>query len=177
VLTDFGISSITDQSVKSIMTTVQHGNVRWNSPELMFEEGAEPSCGSDIWAFGMVAIEVLSKDIPFQNIVAEGAVLLYIHRGNRPRRPDGVDDGLWSLITKCWHDVPSQRITATQLETELKALLRTRKPPTPKRTKAPQLPFNLRKIADYKAGFGIIEIASSEIECAIHTDCERYSLC
>jgi serine/threonine protein kinase len=126
VLTDFGISSITDQNMKSIMTTLQRGNVRWNSPELIFEDTAEPTCGSDIWGFGMVAVELLTKGIPFQNIVSDGAVILHIHKGNRPVRPDGVDESLWNLIDKCWHDTPNQRISAIELESELRKLLQTR---------------------------------------------------
>jgi serine/threonine protein kinase len=162
VLTDFGISSITDQNIKSIMTTLQRGNVRWSSPEILFEDTAEPTCGSDIWAFGMVAVELLTKGIPFQNIVADGAVILHIHKGKRPVQPENVDESLWNIICKCWHDTPDQRITAIQLENELKVLQRRKA--IQKANKAQTPPMNLRNRGVER--FGDVNYAVIQIVCS-----------
>ena len=60
LLTDFGLSRRVIASI-STSTIAFGGSLRWRAPELV-DEGINPSKGSDIWAFGMVVIEVSHID-------------------------------------------------------------------------------------------------------------------
>jgi len=107
------------------------GTTRWMSPELLDPErfgisNGRPTKQSDCYAFGMVVYEVRSDVIlptsaeallayhqvlcgktPYWEITNEAAVMLAIPRGDRPHKPEAVENlgftnQLWELVEQCW---------------------------------------------------------------------------
>lgn len=111
------------------------------SPEL-HEQGDDGrpfpfGIGSDIWAFGMVILEVRiiqlphtcqllmcillfkiqTHDIPWAHIISDSAVMLGVIRGNTPPPPKNVTirPALWTLMQECWKYDPAERVSMQDL--------------------------------------------------------------
>ncbi|KAJ6607941.1 kinase-like domain-containing protein [Mycena sp. CBHHK59/15] len=67
----------------------------------------------DVYAFSMVALEIMSGLEPYHDLPTEQAVLIHILRGGRPARthlnPLAVTDRMWRLLTSLWNHDPSLR--------------------------------------------------------------------
>ena len=71
------------------------------------------SKAADVFAFGMLAVEVFTGKIPFQEQKNEAAVL-YILRGDRPEMPKnaqavGLRVEIYKLMEHCWRHNPKKR--------------------------------------------------------------------
>jgi serine/threonine protein kinase len=96
---------------------------------------------SDMYAFGVIAWEVRTGTVqvisyahsrqiltgrpPFFEMTEIAATYSMLN-GARPPRPNHhseISDRVWYMIERCWHDVPSRRMSAGEaanlLETEL----------------------------------------------------------
>ncbi|KAF5362567.1 hypothetical protein D9756_002378 [Leucocoprinus leucothites] len=134
-ITDFGLSSIrTDKTLGFTATTVNLGGRtdRWASPELFEEDGALPTRASDIWAFGCVCYEILTRLLPFHECSMNIQIMRKLFDGKLPAKQDDpaikdpldkVDREMWDLMVRCWLAEPSQRPTCEQIRTLLEALI------------------------------------------------------
>ncbi|KAG9100839.1 hypothetical protein FS749_012558 [Ceratobasidium sp. UAMH 11750] len=117
-ISDFGLSrAVKNSDVPTGYTTSTfHGSLRWMSPELHEpdEDGRPPpfSIGSDIWAFGMVMLEIQTRNIPWAHLISDSAVMLGVMRGQTPPPPKAgtIAPALWALMQECWKQIPSERI-------------------------------------------------------------------
>ena len=71
------------------------------------------SKAADVFAFGMLAVEIFTGKTPFVG-QENGAVVLQILRGVRPKMPDnaqevGLTVEMWKLIESCWQQNPKKR--------------------------------------------------------------------
>ncbi|TDL28706.1 kinase-like protein [Rickenella mellea] len=122
LLTDFGLAVILEDLSKMPISSVlqDSGNPRWMAPELFVEDNLV-SKQSDIWAFGMVVLEVMTGEFPFCEIKGYPQVILAIHSNVRPARPGkeaverGLTDDLWRLLQECWAQKPVDRPTAASV--------------------------------------------------------------
>ncbi|KAG9104154.1 Suppressor of Sensor Kinase (SLN1) [Ceratobasidium sp. 370] len=91
------------------------------SPELHQpdEDGRPPpfSIGSDIWAFGMVMLEIQTRNIPWAHLISDSAVMLGVMQGKTPPPPKTVTipPALWALMQECWKQDPSERVPMQEL--------------------------------------------------------------
>ena len=93
-------------------------NSRWLAPEIIkplpCPTGvAVESKPADIFAFGMLVIEVLTGKPPFEGCSEPGAACKIL-RGDRPelaQNAGDVDltDPMRDLIKRCWHENPTER--------------------------------------------------------------------
>ncbi|KAF9649933.1 kinase-like protein [Thelephora ganbajun] len=89
---------------------------RGSAPELIRpQKPGEPvvpiTKASDMYAFGMLTWEEpLSRDL-------DATVVCRVLRGDRPPRPDHakLSNKVWKMVRKCWHDVPSRRMTVREV--------------------------------------------------------------
>ncbi|KAJ7089946.1 kinase-like domain-containing protein, partial [Mycena epipterygia] len=114
VLADFGLASVTDSKVlRSTSSGKRGGTARWQAPELF--QGSRNSFASDVYAFSCVCHEIFTGDIPFRDSTNDGAVILKVMQGQRPRRSLSVPDNVWNLMEECWKADPEARPSATQI--------------------------------------------------------------
>ena len=71
------------------------------------------SKAADVFAFGMLAVEVFTGKIPFEEQKNE-AVVLRISQGDRPEMPGnardiGLTPEIWDLLERCWRQDPKKR--------------------------------------------------------------------
>ncbi|KXN87401.1 hypothetical protein AN958_08832 [Leucoagaricus sp. SymC.cos] len=129
-LADFGLSTVwTSKTLGFTNTTVgiSGRTNRWAAPELL-DEDARATRASDIWAFGCVCYEVLTRQVPFQSTATDVQVIRKLLVGEKPARAEGyrptspsdvIDDGFWGLMERCWMLEPDGRPSCQQLLQEL----------------------------------------------------------
>ncbi|TCD61053.1 hypothetical protein EIP91_009110 [Steccherinum ochraceum] len=123
---DFGMALFSDAN-----STYGSGANRWMAPEL-FSTDADvedddpkyrPACASDVYSLGHVISELYTLKDPFFGL-NDYQVVSRILKGVRPARFTFVDDtampnALWDLTTRCWAHEPSQRPSATEVNSKL----------------------------------------------------------
>ncbi|KAG8791417.1 hypothetical protein FRC12_009230 [Ceratobasidium sp. 428] len=122
---DFGHSRFTDDSAKPTVSDLSskfHATSRYMSPELFTDPKSKPTVFSDVWAYGCVALEILSQLRPYHVITNEHRVSLAIKSGRAPStKPEFpyaascLTDTLWGIIKQCWHPHQVARPTSTSL--------------------------------------------------------------
>ncbi|KAG6833762.1 hypothetical protein H0H87_001194 [Tephrocybe sp. NHM501043] len=131
LLADFGVSQIVTD-ISGIPFTQSHGVIqsyRWFAPEVCVGEGVL-SLSSDIYAFGMTVLEVLTHRQPYSHIRHATEVVIKASTGEIPRRPidprvveRGLHDDLWMLLTKCWLRKSEDRPTIKEIVHQFTLLL------------------------------------------------------
>lgn len=106
--------------------------IRNAAPELLDESGRKATPASDIYSFGMTALEIFTEELAFAHIPG-GTNTRNIYRlmdtiasGKLPERPQGtlyverdLDDRVWTLLMKCWSADPVKRPTIDGIIGEL----------------------------------------------------------
>lgn len=75
---------------------------------------------ADVFAFGMVALEIFTGTIPFGRMKRNLWVLEEVSNGGRPEKPSkarevGLTDRMWELICWCWEQDPASRPTMEEV--------------------------------------------------------------
>ncbi|EJD04727.1 kinase-like protein [Fomitiporia mediterranea MF3/22] len=130
LLCDFGLAVIIEDLAQMPISSVLQdaGNPRWMAPELFVgEQQASISTASDIWALGMVFLEIVMLDVPYPELKSSAQVIVEVHKGGLPLRPTGeevlrrgLSDDLWTLMMSCWEKSPGDRPSASAVLRELK---------------------------------------------------------
>ncbi|KIO24171.1 hypothetical protein M407DRAFT_103643 [Tulasnella calospora MUT 4182] len=119
VLCDFGLARLTEGQPSGLTTTKTiKGSTRYMSPELL-EEDAVHTLSSDIWAYGCLVLKVMTGSLPYARARSEHQVLLALMKPQQPADPSGLglrDDGLKTLLAKCWNKSPSTRPSASECQ-------------------------------------------------------------
>lgn len=132
-LCDFGNVRARFGGASLSTTHIFNNRGRWSAPELAFpdsntvrdEDGdAKATPASDIWSFGMTALELLTEKPPYLDFT-DKRVQQALHRKEDPDVHNLMDSttearGLSkrmhrSILLKCWRKVPDQRPSARQL--------------------------------------------------------------
>ncbi|KIJ05048.1 hypothetical protein PAXINDRAFT_50441, partial [Paxillus involutus ATCC 200175] len=91
-LSDFGLSTTSQEVSDASQTPSFPVNIRWVAPELLLEqeEGTPTSCfpsqETDIYSFGSIMFQVLTGKLPFHGIRRVAQIVLLVSRGQRPQR-------------------------------------------------------------------------------------------
>lgn len=149
-LADFGLAVFADGASNNY-GSMSGGAVRWLSPELIDPEqfglqSSRPTYASDVYSFACLCIEVsiyphrrsdinpttsgfiqlYTSQSPFLG-VSDGTVLVRVLSGVRPKRPTfhggaEMSDALWSLVSRCWAQSPSDRPLTHELVNLIEAI-------------------------------------------------------
>jgi serine/threonine protein kinase len=123
VLGDFGIAALLETAAGAATrltgVNVRLGALRYMSPEQL--RGEPVTEQSDVYAFGMLAYEVLANASPFE--VSDDAEYVKAHLERRPRplhrlRPD-LDEGVARLLERSLAKEPNRRPRAAELAARL----------------------------------------------------------
>jgi serine/threonine protein kinase len=128
LLTDFGRSKFIDHRG---FTTSFSGSARYLAPELVSDEpdlddsdaayqsvelqspASNLTKETDVFAFSMVALEILTGQIPYHYLRQDSVVITFVQDGIRPDRirylPTTFTEPMWTLLTDCWNADPKKR--------------------------------------------------------------------
>lgn len=120
-LADFGMSQVRKSVSASISVPAAcstrprggGGTIKYSAPELSDVDGTT-SRSADMYAFGIMAWEVLSGTRPFPSMTDTQACVQMV-QGVRPdisKLPDNTAPGLRSMIEDCWNQDRTKRMSA-----------------------------------------------------------------
>ncbi|KAG6326337.1 hypothetical protein ID866_12752, partial [Astraeus odoratus] len=124
LLIDFGLSLQTNSSFSMTLDPPCGGSWRWLAPENVDSQEYTITRPGDIWAFGMTALELFTREYPFPNIQSIRGIILRILRGP-PERPSDestcsrMTDDWWKICSLCWKREPSTRPEMSDIITAL----------------------------------------------------------
>ncbi|KDQ09183.1 hypothetical protein BOTBODRAFT_37267 [Botryobasidium botryosum FD-172 SS1] len=106
LLADFSVSNwfrseYTDNDIPRTM-------FRWMAPEV---PGAAFTKESDIWAWAMTTLELISGEDPFHMCVGPHSIGRKLSKGQPHYASLGFDANLWKLLESCWQSEPEKRPT------------------------------------------------------------------
>ena len=119
--------------------------VRWMPLEAIMY--SKFSSASDVWSFGVLLWEVLTKcqEIPFDELDTED-LLVAIEKGYRLQCPEGCPEDLYNqVMLACWRQDPHERPSFSDLLTTLRAMSQELKQQPATLPYAPQLSFKSRE--------------------------------
>eukprot|EP00005_Dracoamoeba_jomungandri_P004604 CAMPEP_0174258702 /NCGR_PEP_ID=MMETSP0439-20130205/7658_1 /TAXON_ID=0 /ORGANISM="Stereomyxa ramosa, Strain Chinc5" /LENGTH=506 /DNA_ID=CAMNT_0015342317 /DNA_START=155 /DNA_END=1675 /DNA_ORIENTATION=+ len=108
-LCDFGLSQIkpTGQNLSDGVEGAK-GTPLWMAPEVM--SGEEFNEKADVYSFGIVLWEILTRDEPFVQFSNYDTFRDAIcNKHVRPAIPESCHPGLKKLLQACWHPMPNKR--------------------------------------------------------------------
>ncbi|KIO30451.1 hypothetical protein M407DRAFT_20511 [Tulasnella calospora MUT 4182] len=120
------------RSSGSLVLTGPEYSLRWAAPEVLVDENL--GLPSDIWAFGWICWEVLTKDVPFTQVQHTGSIVSRIVTGRLPAIEDDTQQpqvlALCDLMMNCWKQTPEERPSASQCQENLQGMTSTQPSPT-----------------------------------------------
>ncbi|KAF9446414.1 kinase-like protein [Macrolepiota fuliginosa MF-IS2] len=131
LITDFGISHIATATARPGRTESLIGaTVRWAPPEYLDNEKSKrPTKAWDVWSFGCLCYEVLSRRVPFHECRSDTQVIVALLKSELPSRPelgcdiwDQIDDPTWDLMKACWELKPEDRPTLWDIRSDFEKL-------------------------------------------------------
>lgn len=93
---------VTDFNTSCLLTadmTPAVGSTRWMAPELLHDQAYSEK--TDVYAYGMVCYEMLTRQLPFSSYSLHQAALK-VSSGKRPALPTSCSRWVEELITACW---------------------------------------------------------------------------
>jgi serine/threonine protein kinase len=107
-LTDFGMAREASEGV-TLQTSSDSGMpLKWMAPEQLNRNIRAYSSASDVWAFGIVCVEVLTRQPPWAGVTASDAAVRTL-KGERMALPKHTPPFLRDLVAACWRLQPEQR--------------------------------------------------------------------
>jgi len=116
-INDFGMTKIKSIKEEILVTNQEIGPIRWMSPESL--QNQEYSTKSDIFSYGVVLYEIVSRKIPFEGLTLI-AVSHKILLGERMEIPENCPKILKELMISCWQHDPINRPDFLTIINELK---------------------------------------------------------
>ncbi|XP_072021712.1 uncharacterized protein [Amphiura filiformis] len=119
-LCDFGLAR---EIQESQTTSSQKGTYRYMAPEIHVgnERGrAIFSKPSDVWAYGMLLLEICARKPPFQDLEWH-RVVFEVGNGQKPSIPEGCPKDLLDIMQQCWNNDPRQRPTMASIVKDMEA--------------------------------------------------------
>lgn len=115
-IADFGLSALkTDASSDSQVSLL------WTAPEILLKLPRCYSEKSDIYSFGMVLWELMSRQTPFESLAA-AAVSPAVVNGERPVIESTWDEHMSHLIAACWGHASIARPTVKEARLVLESM-------------------------------------------------------
>ncbi|KAL4226642.1 hypothetical protein ACF0H5_014623 [Mactra antiquata] len=95
--------------------------VKWMAIECL--EKGKYSSKSDVWSFGIVLWELMTRGVNPYPEVDNWDIVRYLKQGRRMPQPQYCPDALYTIMRKCWHPNSKQRPEFSQLAHEIKDMI------------------------------------------------------
>eukprot|EP00903_Cladosiphon_okamuranus_P017814 g16394.t1 len=125
-IADFGTSrwtQSTNTTGLATYTTKSNQNtqmsIAWSAPEVLESEGS--SYESDVYSFGIVVWEVISRELPWAKKTRPRDILTAVWRGDRPSFPVDAPADIADIAKACWCAEPKERTTFSAILEGMKA--------------------------------------------------------
>ena len=109
-LSDFGLAR---ELFGSVTTSSIKGTYRYMAPEI--HEDGHYSFFSDMWAFGMLMVEIVSGHEPFHGLDWHVAVYQVTQNGLNPKIPKSCPMNVVQILHQCWNRDPKMRPSAASI--------------------------------------------------------------
>jgi serine/threonine protein kinase len=119
-LADFGLAKVKHETGSQSSVTAK-GTVLWMAPEL-FDDEPKVTTASDIYSFGMVLWELVTRQLPYTKAPNPMVAARWIEKGKKEEIPGDCPSELKRIIESCWETTPAKRPTAIGVLTDLKPL-------------------------------------------------------
>ena len=103
-IADFGLARFEDTHKKM---TAETGSYRWMAPEVIRHEMYDWRC--DVYSYAVLAWEMLTYRIPFDDMMPVEAALAVAKEGRRPPIPKECPESVQHMLEQCWHQQAVQR--------------------------------------------------------------------
>lgn len=114
---DFGTAC----DIQTYMTN-NKGSAAWMAPEVF--EGSNYSEKCDVFSWGIILWEVLTRKKPFDEIGGSAFCIMWaVHRGTRPPLIKDLPESIESLMTRCWDKEPSLRPSMEEVRSTMSDLM------------------------------------------------------
>lgn len=115
---DFGTAC----DIQTYMTN-NKGSAAWMAPEVF--EGSNYSEKCDVFSWGIILWEVLTRKKPFDEIGGSAFCIMWaVHRGTRPPLIKDLPETIETLMTRCWDKEPSQRPSMEEVRNTMSDLMK-----------------------------------------------------
>ncbi|KAK3262128.1 hypothetical protein CYMTET_29000 [Cymbomonas tetramitiformis] len=129
MLCDFGLSAVkidVQNTVGSMVSMATQNNgggtLNWNAPEL-FEQDAVATKASDVYAFGMIMYELISRKYPFQGLPESRVLQLVVDKHERPKISEGFLVAYVELMQDCWAQKAADRPAFPEVQRRLQKIV------------------------------------------------------
>ena len=125
VLCDFGLSKVVNANIsdsQNLTLTGEIGTPLYMAPEL-FNDDSQYGSSVDIFAFSLIAYEIITGKKPYHELgdINQVPLIFKVINGYRPKFDKSVSKKLIDLVSNCWNDNASERLTFEQIYNKLKS--------------------------------------------------------
>ncbi|KAJ3449531.1 serine/threonine-protein kinase edr1 [Anaeramoeba flamelloides] len=104
-ISDFGLDLVKKKT--SSITNRGMGSPVFLSPETLKNENITKK--SDVYSFSIILWEIITRELPFQNLTPMQTALTIVNNQTRPTIPQSCPKSLEILMKQCWDEEPKNR--------------------------------------------------------------------
>ncbi|XP_038998922.1 uncharacterized protein LOC120124290 isoform X1 [Hibiscus syriacus] len=116
---DLGLSKVKCQT---LISGGLRGTLPWMAPELLNGSSSRVSEKVDVFSFGIVMWELLTREEPYADLHYGTIIGGIVSNTLRPPVPESCDPEWRSLMERCWSAEPSERPNLTEIVNELRSM-------------------------------------------------------